>query len=217
MLLGHSDDYLPDSGMQVTIAFNHFGVQLVQRMPRCRRGYFHIVNNDYTAWEMYAIGGSASPTINSQGNRYIAPANPNAKEVTKRVDTAEGQWNGWNWRTEGDMMVNGAFFVPSGEGMEDIYQKASSIDPKSSALVDQLTIGAGVLGGPRDNGEAAAYAGVNYAGVSTGGGASGGRGNGYGVLGMVYANGGDWISCRSHLIPSLASLLVFALVCLHPL
>lgn len=47
------------------------------------------------------------------------------------------------------MMVNGAFFVPSGEGMEDIYQKASSIDPKSSALVDQLTIGAGVLGGPR--------------------------------------------------------------------
>ena len=31
---------------------------------------------------MYAIGGSASPTINSQGNRYLAPANPFAKEVT---------------------------------------------------------------------------------------------------------------------------------------
>ena len=71
-------------------------------------------------------------------------------QVTKRVDTEEGQWNGWNWRTEGDMMVNGAFFVPSGEGMENIYDKASSgVDPKSSALVDQLTIGAGVLGGPR--------------------------------------------------------------------
>ncbi|VAH03984.1 unnamed protein product [Triticum turgidum subsp. durum] len=212
MLLGHSDGYLPDSGMQVTIAFNHFGVQLVQRMPRCRRGYFHIVNNDYTAWEMYAIGGSASPTINSQGNRYIAPANPNAKEVTKRVDTEEGQWNGWNWRTEGDMMVNGAFFVPSGEGMENIYDKASSgVDPKSSALVDQLTIGAGVLGGPRDNGEASAYVGFNYAGSATGGGGGGSGGNGYGSLGMVYANSGDR-GCRSHLILSLTTL-VLALIC----
>lgn len=50
-------------------------------MPRCRHGYIHVVNNDFTAWEMYAIGGSANPTINSQGNRYTAPINPNAKEV----------------------------------------------------------------------------------------------------------------------------------------
>lgn len=40
-----------------------------------------MVNNDYTHWEMYAIGGSANPTINSQGNRYLAPVNPFAKEV----------------------------------------------------------------------------------------------------------------------------------------
>ncbi|XP_066341206.1 probable pectate lyase 5 isoform X1 [Miscanthus floridulus] len=216
MLLGASDAYLPDSGMQVTIAFNRFGPGLVQRMPRCRRWYFHIVNNDYTSWEMYAIGGSASPTINSQGNRYIAPADPNAKEVTKRVDTAEGQWTGWNWRTEGDMMVNGAFFVPSGEGLEDIFDKASSTDPKSSALVDVLTQNAGVLGDLRkeegwwsghsgnssataassasctsgssfwNDAEETGYRGVNYAGVGTGG----GNGNGYGYLGMVYANGG---------------------------
>lgn len=83
MLLGHSDAYLPDSGMQVTIAFNHFGQKLVQRMPRCRRGYIHVVNNDFTQWEMYAIGGSGNPTINSQGNRYIAPFNYNAKEVSE--------------------------------------------------------------------------------------------------------------------------------------
>jgi pectate lyase len=88
MLLGASDAYLPDSAMQVTIAFNRFGPGLVQRMPRCRRGYFHIVNNDYTSWEMYAIGGSASPTINSQGNRYIAPADPNAKEVRELASPA---------------------------------------------------------------------------------------------------------------------------------
>lgn len=65
----------------MTIAFNHFGEKLVQRMPRCRRGYIHVVNNVYSRWEMYAIGGSGDPTINSQGNRYTAPANRNAKEV----------------------------------------------------------------------------------------------------------------------------------------
>lgn len=34
MLMGHSDDYVDDKNMQVTIAFNFFGEGLVQRMPR---------------------------------------------------------------------------------------------------------------------------------------------------------------------------------------
>ncbi|CAI9093312.1 OLC1v1028782C1 [Oldenlandia corymbosa var. corymbosa] len=84
MLLGHSDSYTQDKNMQVTIAFNHFGEGLVQRMPRCRHGYFHVVNNDYTHWEMYAIGGSADPTINSQGNRFLAPNDIFNKEVKNR-------------------------------------------------------------------------------------------------------------------------------------
>ncbi|OIV92169.1 hypothetical protein TanjilG_30810 [Lupinus angustifolius] len=151
MLLGHSDHYTPDSGMQVTIAFNHFGEELVQRMPRCRRGYIHVVNNDFTRWEMYAIGGSGEPTINSQGNRYMAPTNPFAKEVTKRVDTEEGMWKGWNWRSEGDIMVNGAFFVASGEEVEVKYEKAYSVEPKSADRISILTMSAGVLGVARDN------------------------------------------------------------------
>ncbi|KAK3140380.1 hypothetical protein QOZ80_5AG0400120 [Eleusine coracana subsp. coracana] len=73
MLLGHSDTFSEDRNMKVTVAFNRFGPGLVQRMPRrCRFGHFHIVNNDYVGWEMYAIGGSASPTILSQGNRFLA-------------------------------------------------------------------------------------------------------------------------------------------------
>ncbi|XP_078427634.1 putative pectate lyase 5 [Wolffia australiana] len=152
MLLGHSDDFAPDRAMQVTIAFNHFGVGLTQRMPRCRLGYIHIVNNDFTRWEMYAIGGSASPTINSQGNRYTAPSNPNAKEVTKRVDTDEKAWDGWDWRSEGDIMVNGAFFVPSGNGAGASYAKASSLEPKSTGMIDQITMNAGVFGDPRGGG-----------------------------------------------------------------
>ncbi|KAL9259836.1 putative pectate lyase 15 [Drosera capensis] len=145
MLLGHSDSYARDKQMQVTIAFNHFGAGLIQRMPRCRHGYFHVVNNDYTHWEMYAIGGSANPTINSQGNRYLAPRNPSAKEVTKRVDTAQSEWDGWNWRSEGDMLLNGAYFTPSGAGASAPYARASSLGAKSSSMVGSMTADAGPL------------------------------------------------------------------------
>ncbi|KAK4441533.1 putative pectate lyase 8 [Sesamum alatum] len=146
MLLGHSDSYIRDRVMQVTIAYNHFGQGLIQRMPRCRHGYFHVVNNDYTSWEMYAIGGSANPTINSQGNRYLAPTNPFAKEVTKRVvNPGDSIWRHWNWRSEGDLMLNGAYFTPSGRGAGASYARASSLAAKSSSLVATLTSGAGAL------------------------------------------------------------------------
>ncbi|CAL5365511.1 unnamed protein product [Camellia sinensis] len=209
MLLGHDDKYLPDSGMQVTIAFNHFGVGLVQRMPRCRRGYIHVVNNDFTEWKMYAIGGSANPTINSQGNRYTAPVDPDAKEclfcgvvgtkihntkqVTKRVDTNEKDWTDWNWRTDGDIMVNGAFFVPSGQGLTAQYTKASSVEPKSAALITQLTSNSGVFGDPRDTSVSISYPGVNGVGTSTGGsGSDGGSGSSSGdggnFFGMIFGS-----------------------------
>ncbi|MBA0693255.1 hypothetical protein Goari_010749, partial [Gossypium aridum] len=61
---------------QVTIAFNHFGEELIQKMPRCRWGYFHVVNNNYIHLKLYAISGSIHPTIISQGNRFIATDNP---------------------------------------------------------------------------------------------------------------------------------------------
>lgn len=143
MLLGHSDGYILDAGMQVTLAFNVFGEGLVQRMPRCRRGYIHVVNNDFRSWQIYVIGGSANPTINSQGNRYIAPDSPNTKEVTKRVETDDKDWADWNWRTEGDVMINGAFFVPSGQGLNAEYAKAWSVEPKSAELIDHLTLNTG--------------------------------------------------------------------------
>lgn len=93
---------------------------------------------------MYAIGGSANPTINSQGNRYLAPANPFAKEVTHRVE-GEGVWRHWNWRSEGDLMLNGAYFRASGRGAAANYARASSLAAKSSSLVGTLTSGSGAL------------------------------------------------------------------------
>ncbi|KAL9422249.1 hypothetical protein AB3S75_034504 [Citrus x aurantiifolia] len=211
MLLGHNDKYALDMGMQVTIAFNHFGVALVQRMPRCRRGYIHVVNNDFTSWEMYAIGGSANPTINSQGNRYTAPPDDNAKEVTKRVETDESEWAGWNWRTEGDVMVNGAFFVPSGAGLSTQYAKASSVEPKSAALIDRLTMNAGVFGGPRDDeGE-----GNSYPGFSGGGSGSGGtnRNNGDGdFFGMIFGSGASRLPPPSPSTSIFLSLLIILIL-----
>lgn len=71
-------------------------------------------------------------------------------QVTKRVDTNEGEWSDWNWRTEGDIMVNGAFFVPSGAGASAaLYAQASSVQPKSAVQIDQLTMYSGVFGDPR--------------------------------------------------------------------
>lgn len=215
MLLGHSDDYSPDSGMQVTIAFNLFGEKLIQRMPRCRLGYFHIVNNDFTEWEMYAIGGSGNPTVNSQGNRYIAPPDPNAKEVTKRVETDGENWSGWNWRTEGDIMVNGAFFVPSGEGLEATYSKASSTSPKSAALIDQLTLNAGVLGSSRSNGEQSSGNGGNSNGGGSGSATLDNGGNGVtGYLAMAFGSSAP--PPFSH-FQRVLLLLVLSLLCLHQL
>lgn len=42
-------------------------------------------------------------------------------------------------------MVNGAFFVPSGEGLALRYDEASSLEAKSAVLIDQLTMNAGVM------------------------------------------------------------------------
>ncbi|XP_075512562.1 putative pectate lyase 5 [Primulina tabacum] len=145
MLLGHSDSYTRDKAMQVTIAFNHFGEGLSQRMPRCRHGYFHVVNNDYTHWRKYAIGGSAAPTINSQGNRFLAPDDRVHKEVTKHETAPQSQWKKWNWRSQGDLMLNDAFFTLSGAGASSNFAKASSLSARPSSLVSSMTAWAGVL------------------------------------------------------------------------
>jgi pectate lyase len=131
--------------MQITVAFNHFGRGLVQRMPRCRYGFFHVVNNDYTHWLMYAIGGNKNPTIISQGNRFIAPDDPNAKEVTKREYTPYKEYKEWVWKSQGDVMMNGAFFNESGGQNERKYDKFDFIPAKHGRYVGQLTRFAGPL------------------------------------------------------------------------
>ncbi|KAF7093429.1 hypothetical protein CFC21_095843 [Triticum aestivum] len=145
MLFGASNTEEQDRMMQVTVAFNHFGKGLVQRMPRCRFGFFQVVNNDYTHWQMYAIGGNRDPTIISQGNRFIAPDDGNAKEVTKREYAPYTEYKDWVWKSQGDVMVNGAFFNESGGQNERRYGNMDFIPAKHGRYVGQLTRFAGVL------------------------------------------------------------------------
>nr|GMD88210.1 pectate lyase [Ipomoea batatas] len=128
-----------DKIMQITVAFNHFGKRLEQRMPRCRWGMFHIVNNDYTYWEMYAVGGSAGSTIISQGNRYIAPPNMHFKEVTHR-DWPDDSWKKWTWVSDADVFMNGAFFRASGDkkGAQK-YGHLDLVNPLPGKAVGKIT------------------------------------------------------------------------------
>ncbi|KAG5061934.1 hypothetical protein JHK85_003117 [Glycine max] len=146
MLFGASDSYDGDTIMQITLAFNHFGKRLVQRMPRCRYGFVHVVNNDYTHWEMYAIGGSKHPTIISEGNRFIAPDNINAKEITKREYSPEQEWKSWQWRSINDEYLNGGFFREGGAQLTDRpYSRHDMMTARPGSYVGRLTRYAGSL------------------------------------------------------------------------
>ncbi|XP_027361416.1 probable pectate lyase 3 [Abrus precatorius] len=146
MLFGARDNYDTDSIMQITVAFNHFGKRLIQRMPRCRYGFVHVVNNDYTHWEMYAIGGSKHPTIISEGNRFIAPNNNNAKEITKREYAPESEWKTWQWRSINDVYLNGAFFREGGTELTNRpFSRKDMITAKPGSYVGRLTRYAGSL------------------------------------------------------------------------
>ncbi|KAL1360776.1 hypothetical protein HN51_006153 [Arachis hypogaea] len=148
MLFGASDSYTGDKIMQITVAFNHFGQGLIQRMPRCRYGFFHVLNNDYTHWLMYAIGGSSGPTILSQGNRFIAPNNNAAKEITHRDYAPKEVWSKWQWTSDHDLFMNGATFLQSGQPITKLQNvnKGMIMKPRPGSHANRLTKYAGALG-----------------------------------------------------------------------
>lgn len=54
------------------------------------------------------------------------------------------EWKEWNWRSDGDLMLNGAYFTPSGQAAGSGYLKASSMvaRPASLFLTDDPRAGA---------------------------------------------------------------------------
>lgn len=148
MLLGaHPNDYI-DRNMYVTVAYNIFGPGLIQRLPRVRFGNVHVLNNDYTSgWGIYAIAGSEGPTILSQGN--VFNSYKGSKQVTKRIDDGGSTMGGpknWNWRSEGDKFLDGAFFtsVPMKWSAQS-YSKTVSCSARPASMVASMVKGAGPL------------------------------------------------------------------------
>ncbi|PNY13763.1 receptor-like protein kinase [Trifolium pratense] len=109
-------------------------------MPRCRWGFVHVLNNDYTHWIMYAIGGSSGPTILSQGNRFIAPDNNAAKFVTHRDYASQDVWSKWQWTSQDDFFMNGAQFVQSGSPIKNLpFKKGYLMKPRHGREANRLT------------------------------------------------------------------------------
>ncbi|KAL6983807.1 pectate lyase, partial [Sarracenia purpurea var. burkii] len=52
------------------------------------------------------------------------------------------EWRRWNWRSEGDLMLNGTFFTSTSARASSDYAKASSFGARSSFLVSSITSGA---------------------------------------------------------------------------
>lgn len=66
-------------------------------------------------------------------------------QVTKHEDAPESEWRNWNWRSEGDLMLNGAYFRQTGAGASSSYARASSLNARPSSLVGSITMRAGAL------------------------------------------------------------------------
>ncbi|KAI7738054.1 hypothetical protein M8C21_015212 [Ambrosia artemisiifolia] len=144
VLLGADDSHSGDKNMRVTVAYNKFEETCVQRMPRIRFGFVQVVNNDYNKWILYALGGSANPTILSQGNRFVAPDNPDKKVVLRWC--AKESESTWNWKSENDVLENGATFLGSGTDPQlTPEQQQGMIEVEPGCNAPQLTSCAGVL------------------------------------------------------------------------
>ncbi|EPS60705.1 hypothetical protein M569_14096, partial [Genlisea aurea] len=142
MLLGHDDGFLDDRRMKVTVAFNHFGPNCNQRMPRVRFGYAHVVNNLYLGWGIYAIGASMNPSIKSQANLFIAPNGDNKDILWDSTSNAR-------LRSVQDVFENGASFKESllrGTSMRPNYRPDDQAFPVGDGrAVKSLTKSAGAL------------------------------------------------------------------------
>ncbi|KAF7038046.1 hypothetical protein CFC21_048276 [Triticum aestivum] len=144
MLLGHDDQHVADRRMRVTVAFNRFGPNVNQRMPRIRHGYAHVVNNFYDGWREYAIGGSMGPTVKSQGNLFIASTAESAN-VTRRMPVGHAAGKDWHWHSSGDSFENGAVFKQTGSKVRPNYNKHQAFPAVSASEVRSLTKDAGAL------------------------------------------------------------------------
>ena len=67
-------------------------------------------------------------------------------QVTKRDYATEAQWKTWTWRSEGDLLMNGAFFVQSGSPRPNLgFRGKGMIKAKPGSFATRLTRYSGAL------------------------------------------------------------------------
>jgi pectate lyase len=66
-------------------------------------------------------------------------------QVTKRDYATKGEWSKWTWRSENDLMMNGAFFVQSGKPRTKKPNRKFMIKAKPGAVATRMTRFAGAL------------------------------------------------------------------------
>ncbi|GJN00947.1 hypothetical protein PR202_ga18174 [Eleusine coracana subsp. coracana] len=122
-----------------------------KRLARCAMGFGHKTAGGADG-KIYVV---TDPTDDDmiipkkgtlrQGNRFIAPDDVHAKEVTKREYTSYADSKEWVWKSQGDVMLNGAFFNESGGQNERKYDELDMIPAKHGRFVGKLTQFAGTL------------------------------------------------------------------------
>lgn len=66
--------------------------------------------------------------------------------MTKRDYAPESEWKSWTWRSKGDLMMNGAFFVQSGNPKKSKpFGRLDMIKAKPGTFVTRLTRFSGSL------------------------------------------------------------------------
>ncbi|GLJ04884.1 hypothetical protein SUGI_0005750 [Cryptomeria japonica] len=107
VLLGNSDEEQQDKIMRVTVYRNWFK-DSTQRMPHCRWGYCHVLNNLYTNWGYYAIGARVRATIKSEANVFEAGPKKEVTPWDRSLATTLDQTP--HIESNGDLLLNGATF-----------------------------------------------------------------------------------------------------------
>jgi pectate lyase len=77
-LIGHSDGNNEDVGrLKVTWHHNHWGANIIERMPRVRYGDVHVFNNYYSAaGNNYAVGAGLESRLLIENNHFEGVADP---------------------------------------------------------------------------------------------------------------------------------------------
>eukprot|EP01018_Ginkgo_biloba_P027194 Gb_27505 [translate_table: standard] len=151
MLLGASDTDTMDQKLRVTVYRNWFKDSR-QRMPHCRWGYCHVVNNLYSNWGYYAIGARVHAKVFSEKNVF----QPGKKhEITpwfrgsgSSLDTTS------TIQSSNDLLLNGATFhqfLRFGSLAAPHYRESTDYPPiRSTATLPHLVQScAGALFGPK--------------------------------------------------------------------